>query len=67
MKLTYYFFILMAASSLFLSHRYDTVDENGRAGSTGSPGETSCANSTSNLVHTRVKTQQFRFSQIVSP
>jgi hypothetical protein len=44
MKVAYYFFILITVSTLFLSHRYDTVDENGRAGSTGSTGETTCAN-----------------------
>jgi Secretion system C-terminal sorting domain/HYR domain len=44
MKIVYGVFALIAASVLLVSHRSDVaLSDNGRAGSTGSPGTTTCA------------------------
>lgn len=43
MKIIYYFFALLTISTLLLSNTSEAVSDNGRAGSTGSPGETTCS------------------------
>lgn len=43
MKIIYYFFALLTVSTLLLSNTNEAVSDNGRAGATGSPGETTCS------------------------